>query len=419
MGNNQQPLTGLDDALTPAWDISPPDSVSEVARSNWHASGLDSLGVPFEEWSSDASNNALRYATHGLFRYFGKFPPLVARHLINEYTLPGDTVLDPMIGCGTTAVEALLLKRNCLGIDVNPLGVLLARVKCRRISADKALAALSSVMARVARRHAKSRPDASRWPQTINTEHWFLPETCHWLQLLREAIDEIDDEPERELLRVAFAGIIRRVSRATTEQGRLFLDVETAEQDPRPRFESAAKQAIGVASSLPKHEFKLDVREGSCAELDLSSLRVPLIICHPPYFNLYRYSSITSLEGAWLGHDIKAVQKREVREFFKVGKADNVTRYVDDMRIALQNICKALQPDGVLALMVGDTTIHGARIRTTRLLVEAIRDVLSPVRVSIRTPKFTEASWAASLRRTGGKVGVAMTDFVVHFRRPG
>ena len=184
-----------------------------------------------------------------------------------------------------------------------------------------------------------------------------------------------------------------------------------------PRFEAAARKAAEAVASLPECQFNLDLREGSCAELDVGGLDVPLVICHPPYFNLYRYSSITSLEGAWLGHDIRAVQKKEVREFFKVGKPGNVTRYVEDMQRALRNIRNALRPDGILALMVGDTAIHGNRIQTTRLLVEAVRDVLTPVKVSIRTPKFTEASWAASQRRTGEKVGVAMTDFIIHFRR--
>ena len=417
MADQQQLRPGLDDAAIPSLEIAHQDSLSDVARENWKLSGLDVLGVPCEEWSSAASNRALRYFSHGLFRYFGKFPPLVARHLISAYTKPGDTVLDPMIGCGTTAVEALLLQRHCVGLDVNPLSILLTKVKSHRSDAHEARSALAAVMSRVAKRHPKCMPDPSKWPTSIRTEHWFLPETSHWLQLLREAIAEAPGIAERELLQVAYAGILRKVSRATSQQGRLFLDVETAEPDPRKRFETAVKQAIAATAALPPHKFNLELHEASSKEQDFTQWQVPLIICHPPYFNVYKYSSILSLEAAWLGHDIKSIQKREIREFFKIGKPDNVTRYVDDMQLALRRIAAAMQPRAVLALMVGDTAIHGQRIQTTRLLAEAVSDVLVPTKVAVRTPKFTEASWAASQRRTGDKVGVAITDFVVHFRR--
>ncbi|WP_233418052.1 TRM11 family SAM-dependent methyltransferase [Desulfurococcus amylolyticus] len=35
------------------------------------------------------------------------------------YTSKGDTILDPMVGSGTTCIEARLLGRNCIGVDIN------------------------------------------------------------------------------------------------------------------------------------------------------------------------------------------------------------------------------------------------------------------------------------------------------------
>ena len=43
---------------------------------------LDSL-APIEAWTAIGTNMQLSYATHGAFRYFGKFPPPVATHLID------------------------------------------------------------------------------------------------------------------------------------------------------------------------------------------------------------------------------------------------------------------------------------------------------------------------------------------------
>ena len=64
------------------------------------------------------------WATHrGDYR--GNWPPQMARALILMYTEPGDTVLDPMVGSGTTCIEAMLLGRNCIGVDINYNAVML------------------------------------------------------------------------------------------------------------------------------------------------------------------------------------------------------------------------------------------------------------------------------------------------------
>lgn len=59
------------------------------------------------------------WATHTP-QYRGNWPPQVARNLIELYSKPGDVVLDPMAGGGTTPVECKLLGRNSISIDINP-----------------------------------------------------------------------------------------------------------------------------------------------------------------------------------------------------------------------------------------------------------------------------------------------------------
>lgn len=59
------------------------------------------------------------WATHSP-QYRGNWPPQVARNLIRLYSNPGDLVLDPMVGGGTTPVECKLLGRNSISIDINP-----------------------------------------------------------------------------------------------------------------------------------------------------------------------------------------------------------------------------------------------------------------------------------------------------------
>ena len=51
--------------------------------------------------------------------YRGNFAPQVPRNVILNYSEEGDVVLDPMVGGGTTLIEARLLNRNAIGYDVN------------------------------------------------------------------------------------------------------------------------------------------------------------------------------------------------------------------------------------------------------------------------------------------------------------
>lgn len=58
------------------------------------------------------------WATHAS-DYRGNFAPQVPRNLILNYSSEGELILDPMVGSGTTLIEARLLNRNAIGIDVN------------------------------------------------------------------------------------------------------------------------------------------------------------------------------------------------------------------------------------------------------------------------------------------------------------
>ncbi len=70
------------------------------------------------------------------------------RALMNILCLKqGETVLDPFIGSGTTALEAQLLGVNCVGIDVSPLCVMQSKVKTESIFAlNKILQARDSIV---------------------------------------------------------------------------------------------------------------------------------------------------------------------------------------------------------------------------------------------------------------------------------
>lgn len=79
--------------------------------------------------------------THGFYRYPARFSPLFARAAIKAFTQPGDLVLDPFMGGGTTLVEARVLGRLAIGVDISELAVFVTRVKTTPLS-DEDLATI-------------------------------------------------------------------------------------------------------------------------------------------------------------------------------------------------------------------------------------------------------------------------------------
>ncbi len=72
----------------------------------------------------------VRGLTHGFYKYPARFSPTFARATIETFTKPGQLVLDPHVGGGTSLVEARASGREAVGVDISPLAEFVARVKC-------------------------------------------------------------------------------------------------------------------------------------------------------------------------------------------------------------------------------------------------------------------------------------------------
>ncbi len=66
---------------------------------------------------------------HRLHPYLGKFVPQLVEVFLNKYFKPGDTVVDPFCGSGTTLIEANALGINSIGIELSEFNALITRVK--------------------------------------------------------------------------------------------------------------------------------------------------------------------------------------------------------------------------------------------------------------------------------------------------
>jgi len=67
--------------------------------------------------------------THNFYKYPARFSPEFARAAIEAFTQPGDLVLDPYVGGGTTLVEARAMGRHSLGTDISQLAEFVSKAK--------------------------------------------------------------------------------------------------------------------------------------------------------------------------------------------------------------------------------------------------------------------------------------------------
>ena len=88
--------------------------------------------IEFEE--AFRSIDRVRGYTHDFYRYPARFSPTFVRFVLDSLTEPGDFVLDPFMGGGTTIVEAVASGRNAIGSDVNNLARFVTRAKTTPLS---------------------------------------------------------------------------------------------------------------------------------------------------------------------------------------------------------------------------------------------------------------------------------------------
>ena len=92
--------------------------------------------------------------------------PELARRIVTEYSTPGQVVLDPLAGIGTTVVEAVLLDRRAVGVELEDRWVALAEAN------------LDHVLDSNHRLLAQIRVDA--WPRCEATPSWPGRRSSRW-----------------------------------------------------------------------------------------------------------------------------------------------------------------------------------------------------------------------------------------------
>ncbi len=171
-----------------------------------------------QEWlpgmTPSLRRQSTRYSAHGLHEYRGKFNPQIVRAIGNLFDLAeGAWVFDPFCGSGTTLLEAAHIGWNALGIDINPLGVLIANAK---LAAFKAPPTLLQRECDALVERLSPVPDGSDWRDHLHEpdylEKWFRePVLCQLWAILR-AISQTKPATIQDVFRVILSDICRDVS---------------------------------------------------------------------------------------------------------------------------------------------------------------------------------------------------------------
>lgn len=371
---------------------------ARVAESN-HAK-LATLLAGDLEFHSESS----RYSSHALHAFAAKFPPQLPRVFIESLTKPGDVVLDPMMGSGTTIVEALLRGRKGIGLDIDPLARMICRVKTSYIASDQAATAGADVLARAEKvsdakvtKFLDSFDDASR--EFI--DYWFFKETQEQLGRLLVAINDEQDEKVKEFLLLVLSSII------ITKSGGVSLARDLAHSRPHKdktkqpkhafdQFKRALGKAVTAVSELANHKDGIQLLEGDARDLPVESSSVDLIVTSPPYANALDYMRAHKFSLVWLGESIKWLGEHRSRYIgseridvdltgelpaytegvlTELGTRDPkkqkvVRKYFLEMRQVMREMFRVLKPNSASIVVVATSTMRGYVIPTQECLAD-------------------------------------------------
>lgn len=341
------------------------ESTVNVVRNGIDLAALKHL-LPFEADVPLPNRRCLRYGTHGIHEYRGKFFPQLVRSLINvSGTKPGSIVADPMSGSGTTIVEATLFGCRGLGLDMNPLSTFLGNTKCELLSADasrleasyrKVRAAVLAPEARGKRKlsHLLSLPT----PDQIYLNGWFAEEVLAGLDEIATLIKGVAYAPARNLMLVALSNILRSVSWQKDDDLRVRKEVRLdIEIDPKKEFlEELARSIRAVLAflyqepptSLPPYSITDGDAKRSVEVWAKYKGRVDVVITSPPYATALPYLDTDRLSLCYLG--LLPRPKFRSREQLMIGNRE-VTEAMRQAYMTRFQASGALLPKAVRSLI--------------------------------------------------------------------
>lgn len=372
-----------------------------------------------EDSSWDYRGEPTKTYTQGFHSYPAMMIPQVAHRLIEEYSKEGDVLLDPFCGSGSVLVEARLAGRYSWGIDLNPLAVLIARVKTTPINPSILYKELYGLIDEIRKMYDNEAPS----PQFFNLDFWFKEPVIRSLAKIKTAIDKIKATEVREFFQVTFSEVVRLSSNSRIGEFKLYRYPESKLKDhnPDPLRLFAEKVKMNIHAMESFYEAcpidiwsKVVEADATKAVEAISWGSVDMIATSPPYGDsrtTVAYGQFSRLSSQWLGLVPEKVLDLD-RELLggKVHAKDNthlssptlditigyvsqkdatrarqVQAFYLDLYQCLKNMANYLKVGGHACIVIGNRRVKGMQLPTDIIVCEIARDfALVPRQIIIR-----------------------------------
>jgi len=259
-----------------------------------------------------------RYSAHGLHEYKGKFNPQIVRAIGNLLGVErGNFVIDPFCGSGTALVEASFLGWNALGLDVNPLAVLIANSKLLAVKTPpaqllKITEKLQRRITRIVGLESKSSPSLREIEKVVGKgclnllphveylRQWFPVAVLGQVAGALQAIDAIVPRKLRPIYYVLLSDVLRDVSWQNPDDLRIrrredersnYPAISLLLESMRSKIELVARTAnVGITRTTRQTAVHGDSAVDLARIVESSSKkRVDFAITSPPYATALPY----------------------------------------------------------------------------------------------------------------------------------
>ena len=336
---------------------------SELKRIDWDFTGS----------SSDSDFASFHW-------YPARYVPQLPGILIGYFSDPGEKILDPFCGSGTTLVEAYKFGRTAVGIDLNPTAVWITRAKLTSFEPELFLtfknelgAAIESLVVQFQSDETDQKYLKELVPNFTENISWYHPETLKELAAVWHIIERYKDSSYYFVVLTAFSAILKQCCSQDKHWGWVCDNVKPKTfiyKNARSLFfkklneyGQAAEEMHSEALELQDKTVSLsdfDVIEGSCIEklTGFCDGHFDLVVTSPPYFNMTDYVKSQRLSNLWLALDTKLIKQEEIGARHKRGGKNALDTFLAKMTDAFREISRVLKKDHFCCVVLGESPRH-------------------------------------------------------------